>query len=556
VDEVAFGRYRLISLIGEGGMGKVYKAHDTVIGRDVAIKVLPTELGAEPGYRERFRREAHTAAQLTHPNIIPIYDTGEIEGQLYLSMPIIDGIDVHNLLERDGPLPPQRAVRVIEQLAAALDAAHEAGLVHRDVKPSNALLTRRDLVYLIDFGIAHDAATTKLTRTGMVVGTFAYIAPERLTTGTADARADVYALACVLYECLTGEQPFPGDSAEQQIAGHLALEPPKPASLNPAIPAGFDEVIARGMAKDPDQRYQTATELADAARQALTTTPAPAHSPPTAATLLGEQAPPTPTTEPTLLDEPVPPAPEPIVLGEASPPTPPSAPAPMAQQQPGDLNLAATQQRPPDRGAGWPPHLQETQRADRPPPYIGVPPPPSYLGTPPPPAWGQTAAPPIYQASASGVTAIVSAVLSLLLALWAAVLASYYFYDAYLYGADFGKTFSTLALLGALMALVAVVLVLGGTLLLRRKLAGRNLILIGCVILVIRVSIVWFSWVADMGFVQITIDIKAGAGPVLKALGIVLAITAAVLAMLPATKRWCRAKLDSAARPQPPYRQQ
>jgi serine/threonine protein kinase len=289
VDEVAFGRYRLIALIGEGGMGKVFKAHDTMIGRDVAIKVLPPELGAEPGYRERFRREAHTAARLTEPHIIPIYDTGEIGGQLYLVMPVIDGTDVHGLLARDGPMSPQRAVHVIKQLAAALSAAHAVGLVHRDIKPSNALVTGDDFVYLIDFGIAHDAAATKLTQTGSIVGTWSYMAPERFTTGTADARADVYALACVLYECLTGAQPYPGDSVEQQIAGHLTLDPPKPSSRNRAVPAGFDEVIAAGMAKNPDQRYQSARELATAAHHALTEVPAPARDPHTAPTLHDDQ---------------------------------------------------------------------------------------------------------------------------------------------------------------------------------------------------------------------------------------------------------------------------
>jgi serine/threonine protein kinase len=279
VDEVVFGRYRLIALIGEGGMGKVYKAHDSVIGRDVAVKVLPTELSGQPGYRERFRREAHTAARLTEPHIIPIYDTGEVDGQLYLVMPIIDGIDVHGLLARDGPMSPERAVSVITQLAAALQAAHAVGLVHRDIKPSNALVTGDDFVYLIDFGIAHDAAATKLTSTGMMVGTWAYMAPERFTTGTADARADVYALACVLYECLTGALPFPGDSMEQQIRGHLTLDPPKPSQVNPAVPAGLDAVIAAGMAKDPDQRYQSARELATDAQQALTATASPQSVP-------------------------------------------------------------------------------------------------------------------------------------------------------------------------------------------------------------------------------------------------------------------------------------
>jgi serine/threonine protein kinase, bacterial len=272
VDEIAFGRYRLMSLIGEGGMGQVYKAHDTMIGRDVAIKVLSTELAAEPGYRERFRREAHTAARIAEPHIIPIYDTGEIDGRLYLVMPVVEGVDLHALLQRDGPMRPQRAAHVIEQLAGALDAAHAVGLVHRDVKPSNALVTARDFVYLIDFGIAHDSAATKLTRTGTIVGSWAYMAPERFTAGTADARADVYALACVLHECLTGVQPYPGNSLEQQFAGHYSAEPPKPTVLDPAIPAGFDEVIARGMAKDADRRYQSAIDLAVATQRALSPT--------------------------------------------------------------------------------------------------------------------------------------------------------------------------------------------------------------------------------------------------------------------------------------------
>ena len=280
MDEVVFGRYRLVALIGEGGMGKVYKAHDSVIGRDVAIKVLPAELSTEPGYRERFRREAQIAARLTEPHIVPIYDTGEFEKQLYLVMPVVDGTDLHGLLARDGPMPPQRAVRVIEQLASALHAAHAVGLVHRDIKPSNALVSANDFTYLIDFGIAHDAtATTKLTQTGTMVGTFAYMAPERFTSVTADARVDVYSLACVLFECLTGVQPYPGDSMEQQIAGHLTKDPPKPSSLRSGVPAGLDAVIATGMAKKPDQRYQTTRELATAARQVLTSAPAPHPAP-------------------------------------------------------------------------------------------------------------------------------------------------------------------------------------------------------------------------------------------------------------------------------------
>ncbi len=274
----AFGRYRLIGVIGEGGMGTVYRAEDETMGREVAIKVLPAELASEPGYQERFRREAYTAARLTEPHIITIYEAGEINGQLYLTMPVINGIDLQNLLKHGGAMPPRRAVKVIEQIAAALDAAHAAGLVHRDVKPSNALMIANDFVYLIDFGIANDTTATRLTHTGSFVGTFAYMAPERFSAGTGDARGDVYALACVLYECLTGQQPYPGDTLQQQIGAHLTGDIPKPTAVNPAIPAGFDEVIARGMAKDPDQRYQTAQQLATAASGAITAAPAPAHT--------------------------------------------------------------------------------------------------------------------------------------------------------------------------------------------------------------------------------------------------------------------------------------
>jgi serine/threonine protein kinase len=268
VDEVEFGRYRLLSLIGEGGMGKVYKAHDTLMDRDVAIKVLPPELATEAGYEQRFRREAYAAARLTEPHIIPIHEAGEIDGRLYLVMPVIGGIDVHSLLQRDGPMSPQRAAHVIGQLAAALDAAHAAGLVHRDVKPSNALMTNGDFTYLIDFGIARDGEATKVTKTGAIIGTLAYMAPERFTDGVADARADVYSLACMLHECLTGAQPFPGNSAEQQIAGHLTIDPPKPSRANPAVPAAFDDVIARGMAKKSAERFSSAGELAGAASAA------------------------------------------------------------------------------------------------------------------------------------------------------------------------------------------------------------------------------------------------------------------------------------------------
>ena len=334
MDEVSFGRYRLVELIGEGGMGQVFKAHDTVIGRDVAVKVLPPEMSTLAGYRERFRREAQVAARLTEPHIIPIHDTGEIDGRLYLVMPIIEGIDVQTVLERDGPMTPPRAVHVIRQLAAALNVAHRNGLVHRDIKPTNALMTPDDHVYLIDFGIAHDASATRMTQTGMMVGTFSYMAPERFLAGTVDARADVYALTCVLHECLTGARPFDGDSMEQQIAGHLTGAPPKPSTIDPAIPAAFDEVIARGMAKQPAERYQTATELATAAHNALNSAPPPRPPRPPrdpAATHIDERRPPPPPRPrppapvtpvgPTI---PAPPATQPAALLEAPAPEAPA----------------------------------------------------------------------------------------------------------------------------------------------------------------------------------------------------------------------------------------
>jgi serine/threonine-protein kinase len=270
--EVEFGRYRLFEKLGQGSMGAVYRAHDTALDRDVAVKLLQPELAAEPGFQERFRREAYGAGRLANPNIIPIYETGEIDGRLYFVMPIVDGVDLNKVLKRDGAMSPQKAVRVVEQVAGALDAAHKSGLVHRDVKPSNLLMVGEDFVYLIDFGLVHEADAGRLTMTNVAPGSPAYMAPERFGSGkNVDARADVYSLACVLYECLTGRLPFSGGGVEGLAAAHRGTEPPKPSSFNPAIPVGFDAVIARGMAKEPEDRFQSARELAVAARAALTT---------------------------------------------------------------------------------------------------------------------------------------------------------------------------------------------------------------------------------------------------------------------------------------------
>ena len=268
MDGTPFGRYRLIEVLGRGGMGEVWRAFDTAMNRVVALKVLPANFADDDQYQVRFRREAQAAAGLDEPHVVPIHDFGEIDGRLYVTMRLIDGKTVNELLD-NGPLPPQRAVLIIEQIAAALHAAHRVGLVHRDVKPSNILVTEDDFAYLIDFGIARTAGATKLTSTGATIGTLAYMAPERFTSDRIDARADIYALACVLCECLTGSQPFPGDSLERQITGHLTLPPPRPSTTQPGVSPQMDQVVATGMAKDPDQRYATTKDLATAARAAL-----------------------------------------------------------------------------------------------------------------------------------------------------------------------------------------------------------------------------------------------------------------------------------------------
>jgi serine/threonine protein kinase len=269
VDGTPFGRYRLIELLGRGGMGEVWRAFDTTIDRVVALKVLPPQFADDQIFQERFRREARAAASLDEPHVVPIHDVGEIDGRLYVTMRLIKGRDLQTILA-EGPLEPTRAAGIIEQVASALYAAHRIGLVHRDVKPSNILVAEDDFAYLIDFGIARATGETGLTGTGAVVGTWAYLAPERLIQGQSDPRADIYALTCVLHECLTGSQPFPANSLEQQIAAHVSLPPPRPSTLRAGLPAELDTVIAKGMAKNPDDRYASTRELATAARAAIT----------------------------------------------------------------------------------------------------------------------------------------------------------------------------------------------------------------------------------------------------------------------------------------------
>jgi len=279
VEATSFGHYRLTDLLGRGGMGDVWRAHDTRTDRIVAVKLLPKGLANDEIFKQRFRREAHAAAQLTEPHVVPIHGYGEIDGQLYVDMRLIEGRDLQGLLTTTGPLKPARAVMIVEQVAKALQAAHNVGLVHRDVKPSNILVADYDFAYLIDFGIARGVGEATLTSVGTMIGTPFYMAPERFRDGPVDARADVYALACVLHECLTGTTPFPGSTMESQMTAHLTMPPPRPSVARRGVPPTFDAVIARGMAKEPQQRYQSALALAAAARRA-TTTPIPVPPPP------------------------------------------------------------------------------------------------------------------------------------------------------------------------------------------------------------------------------------------------------------------------------------
>lgn len=278
-----FAGYRIERLLGAGGMGEVYLAQDRDLPRPVALKLLGAAVADDPEVRARFLREADTAARLSHPNIVAVYARGRDEHRLWMAMQYIEGTDVSAVL-KDGPLRPDHAVRIIGETAKALDHAHRAGVLHRDVKPANILLEwgPHQQVYLADFGIAKALDhTSALTRTGEMYASFQYAAPEQFELGTVDQRADVYALGCTLYHMLTGELPYPGASTAQVINGHLNMPVPRPSVRNPSVPTAFDHVIERALAKDARRRYHGCGELAAAAQQALngTRTPNPLTPP-------------------------------------------------------------------------------------------------------------------------------------------------------------------------------------------------------------------------------------------------------------------------------------
>jgi serine/threonine-protein kinase len=287
-----FAGYRIIAQAGRGGMGVVYRAEDARLGRAVAVKLLAPELAVDPLYRERFVRESRLAAMIDHPNILPVYEAGESGGLLYIAMRWVEGSDLATLIVREGPLAPERAVTLLAQVASALDAAHERGLVHRDLKPANILVTtsggrgQAEHAYLTDFGVAKERSGPGLTRTSAFIGSPHYAAPEQFEGKELDGRADQYALAGVLVDCLTGEPPFVRSMDVGVMYAHLHDPPPRLAERQPGLPTSLDAVVARGMAKKRDERYENCSSFVAAVRDALADRPVRATDRAAAATVV------------------------------------------------------------------------------------------------------------------------------------------------------------------------------------------------------------------------------------------------------------------------------
>jgi serine/threonine-protein kinase len=258
------GRYLLQERIASGGMASVWRARDEVLARTVAVKLLHDHLAADPDFRERFRREAISAAKLSHPFIVGIYDSGVDGDQVFLVMEFVEGVTLRDVIIDTGALPPGQAAAIGEKVARALDYAHSRGLVHRDVKPANILMGNDGAVKVADFGIAKAEAGDDLTRTGMILGTAAYVAPEQITARPTDGKADQYALGCVLYETLTGRQPFKAETAVATAAQRLDTRIPNVRTLRKEVSPGLEQIVARAMALQPADRFPTSGHLADA----------------------------------------------------------------------------------------------------------------------------------------------------------------------------------------------------------------------------------------------------------------------------------------------------
>ena len=264
---VRIGKYRVTAHLATGGMGAVYKAHDTESKRDVALKVLTPELASKPIMIERFRREAKNASKLNHPNVVRVYEFGEADGCFFIAMEFVEGIDLNEYVERKGPLDPEEALGLVGQAAKALDHAHRQGIVHRDVKPSNFLLTRKKgrlVVKLTDLGLSREARAEefRVTRAGTTVGTVDYISPEQARdSGTADIRSDLYSLGCTWHHLLTGKAPFAEGGLAERLHKHLNVDPPDVRTANPRVSRATAAVLRRLLAKRPADRYQTPAEL-------------------------------------------------------------------------------------------------------------------------------------------------------------------------------------------------------------------------------------------------------------------------------------------------------
>jgi YVTN family beta-propeller protein len=271
-----FAGHRVTGVAGRGGMGVVYRAVQLDLDRPVALKLIAPLLAEDPSFRERFVRESRLAAAIDHPNVIPIYYTGEHEGALYIAMRYVEGNDLRTLVRAAGPLDPERAARIVAQVASALDAAHERGIVHRDVKPANVLLGSGDHVYLTDFGLTKRIASQSAqTHAGGWVGTLGFVAPEQIRGERVDARADIYALGCLLFHTVAGGPPYHRDSDEATLWAHLHDDPPSLRTSAPDAPAALQAVIDRALAKEPEDRYQSAGDLGRAALAAVGREPAP-----------------------------------------------------------------------------------------------------------------------------------------------------------------------------------------------------------------------------------------------------------------------------------------
>ena len=279
--------YRIDGVLGTGGMAVVYRATQLSLNRPAALKVITSEAGDEPSFRERFRREGQLQAAIDHPHIVTVYEAGESEHGLFLAMRVVRGPTLKDLI-LSGKLEPGRAVRLLTQVAEALDAAHDVGLIHRDVKPQNILVGAHDHAYLADFGLTKAPGGSGLTEEGQFLGTIDYVSPEQARGGDATHCSDIYALAGVLCECLTGEVPFPRPSEPAVLFAHMSDPPPRLSERRSDLPPALDDVIARGMAKDPDDRPGSATEFMQDAARALPETAAAAVPPPAPAAQPGQ----------------------------------------------------------------------------------------------------------------------------------------------------------------------------------------------------------------------------------------------------------------------------